>query len=279
MANEPDPAPAAPTEVPVAAIDHDNSALEDYVEQNKTKLILIVGAVLLAVIAYLLFTFNKESGKSTAAAALTGAETVEELREVVKEYPNSVVAGSAELFIAEKLDEEEKAEESYNTLKAFVASRSGHPFYLKGVSDLGLKEHVMGNLDKAVELLKQASAPGEAPAYIEQPALLRLGDALIAQGIAAMESDKESEAKALFEEATTVLTRLEEAGEEARFYKAAATKRKERIPHLTIKPLSPEAAKAAAAASVVSEPVVTPEGEAAEGAAPAEAEVVVPDGN
>lgn len=278
MANEPDPAPATTSEVPVASIEHDNSALEDYVEENKNKLILLIGAVLLAVIAYLLYTYSKESGKSTAAAALTSAETVEELRSVVNEFPNSPVAGSAELFIAEKLDEEGKAAESLSTLQQFVDSRSGHPLYLKGVSDLGLKKHVEGKLDEAVTLLKQASAPGEAPAYIEQPALLRLGDALIAQGVAAMKENKESEAKTLFEEATTVLTRLEEAGEDSRFYKAAATKRKERIPHLTIKALTPEEAKAAeaAAAPVVAEPITIP-GDDAE--APAEAEVVVPEGN
>ena len=103
MAKEPEPAPAASTsEVPVAKIEHDNTAIEEFVEENKSKLILGVGAVLLAIIVYMLISFKSESGKSTAAAALTGAETIEELRGVISEFPNSVVAGSAELLIARR---------------------------------------------------------------------------------------------------------------------------------------------------------------------------------
>lgn len=257
MANEPDPAPAASTsEVPVATIDHDNSAIEDFVEENKNKLILGIGAVLLAIIVYMLASFKSESGKSTAAAALTGAETVEELRGVISEFPNSVVAGSAELLIAAKLMEEDKADESREVLEEFYSARKGHPLYLKGVSDLGLREHVDGNLDKAVSLLQEAAVPGEAPGFIEQTALLRLGDALTAQGMTAMASD-ESAAQEWFDQATQAFEDLETKAAENSVYKRTAAQRKERLPHLSIKPTSPEEAQAAAPA-VVEPAVVEP---------------------
>ena len=82
MASPSDQAPA-PAEVPVAKIEHDNSAFEDYVEQNRTKLIIGVLAALAVIIGYLALSYVKESGASKAAAALTGAESVEDLRKVV----------------------------------------------------------------------------------------------------------------------------------------------------------------------------------------------------
>ena len=273
MANEPDPAPAAATsEIPVAAIDHDNSALEDFVEENKTMLMLGIGAVLLAVIIYLLISFKSESGKSTAAAALTGAESIDELQAVIGEFPNSVVAGSAELLISEKLMEEDKAEESLTALQTFYDTRKGHPLYLKGVSDLGLKKHVAGDLDKAVSLFKEATVPGEAPGFIAQTALLRLGDVLTAQAVAALASG-DSNAEALFTEATQAFEDLEAKAAENSTYKRTAAQRKERLPHLSIKPMSAE--EAAAAVPVLIEPVeVLP---AANDASPATE--VAPEGN
>ena len=246
MANPSDPAPAASTpEIPVAKIEHDNSQLEDFLEANKSKLLLGLGAILVSVIGYLVISFKRESGISAAAAALTGASSVEELQKVVSEFPDDNVAGTAELLIAEKLKAEGKADESYEALKTFEANRKGHPLYLKGVSDLGLREHVRGNLEEAVKWLKQAATSEDG--FIEQPALLRLGDALTAQGIAALNGGDAAKATSFFDEALKTFESLSTKADENSTFQRMADQRIERLPHLSIKPLTPEAAKAAAA--------------------------------
>ena len=117
------------------------------------------------------------------------------------------------------------------------------------MSDLGLQEHVKGNLTAAVDRLRAASSPGAAPGYIAQTALLRLGDALTAQGLEAMASEDVEKAKSLFEEAKVVFEDLEEQAGENSSLGRTAKQRKERVPHLSIKPLTPEEAAAKAAAA------------------------------
>lgn len=242
MANEPDPAPSPnPSQVPVATIEHDNSQVEDFLEQHKSKLILAGVAVLVAVVAWVGIKFAKESGFSEAAGALTGAETIEELRGVIKEYPDIVVAGTASLFIIDQLQKEEKADEAYTALKDFVASHPDHPLYPKGLSDLGLQEHVKGDLEEAVSLLRKAST---REAFIAHPALLRLGDAITAQGLEAMQNGDVETAKSLFSEAQVVYENLEERVGDDRDLGSVAKRRRERLPHLSLPPLSPEEAKA-----------------------------------
>ena len=239
---------SSPAKVPVANIEHDNSPLEDFVEKHKAKLLICLLAAPLIIVGFLAFNYFKGAAASEAAAALTGATAVEELRDVVRNYPKSVVAGSAELLMAEKLKEEGKADEGYALLKNFVERRKGHPLYNKGLSDLGVKEHVRGDLEAAVTLLRRATAPGAGPDVIKQIALLRLGDALTAQGLEAMARDDVERAKTLFAEAQIAFQDCQAlAGEETK-HARTAKERKERLPHLSIPPLpAKEAAEVAPA--------------------------------
>ena len=63
---EPEPQPVSPASVPVATIEHDNSALEEFVEENKSKLVLAVLALLVVIVGFLLMRYFKESGVSQA---------------------------------------------------------------------------------------------------------------------------------------------------------------------------------------------------------------------
>lgn len=257
MSNQPDPAPSS-AEIPVASIEHDNSQIEEFIEQNRNKLILAALVIVVGVIAYVGFKYTKESGFSEAAGALTGAETIEELREVVSNYPNDVVAGTAELLIIDKLQEEDKLDEAHTALKQFVSTYTEHPLHLKAVSDLGLLEHMKGDLGEAVNQLRQASAEGAAPEFISHPAQLRLGDAIIAQGLEAMANDDVTTAESFFEEARTVFEDLEaRAGEQSELTRLAKDRR-ERLSHLSIRPLSAEQAKAQAAATPSETPAEVP---------------------
>lgn len=245
MANPSDQAPPASPEVPVATIEHDNSQLEEFVEQNKNKLLAAIALFLIIIIGFVGFRFVQDSGASKAAGALTAAKTIEELETVVSDFPNSVVAGSAELLIAGRLAAQDKDDESYAKLEAFVNNRKEHPLYYQGLSDLGLKDHVKGDLAKAVERLKEASSASEAPEFVQQTALLRLGDALTAQGLGAMAEDNVEAAKARFAEAQIAFEDLESRAGENTAYQRSAKQRRERLPHLSIKPLTPEEGRAA----------------------------------
>ena len=108
MANKSTPATPAQPEVPVATIEHEASALEEFVDEHKSRILLGIIAVLAIVVGTMVFKYRSESNFSAAAGVLTGAETIEELRKVVSDYPGEVVAGSALLIIADKLESEEE---------------------------------------------------------------------------------------------------------------------------------------------------------------------------
>lgn len=245
MANQPDPAPDT-AEVPVAKIEHQNTQVEEFVERHRLSLLLGLVAILVIIVGYFGFRFMQKSSYAEAAGAFTGAESIEELQEVISNHPNAVAAGSAELLIAGKLQEEGKEDESYAMLKTFVETRKDHPLYYKGVSDLGLKEHLKGNLDAAVQLLREAASAGVAPGYIEQPALLRLGDALTAQGLEAMANNDEEAANNFFSEAQVAFEDLESRAGQDTSLGRTAKERRERLPHLSNPPLTPEEAAAKA---------------------------------
>ena len=242
MANKSTP---AQPEVPVATIEHEASAFEDFVDANKSKIIWGIIGLLAIMIAVMGFKYKSESNFSAAAGVLTGAETVEELRKVVSDYPGDVVAGSALLLIADKLQEDDKADESYTELKKFVDTFAGHPLYDKGVSDLALKEQEKGNFDDAIALLKGITAL-DRKGFAAQNGLLRLGDALTAKGLAAMKDGDVDGAKKLFDEAKLAFDDLEERTP-SEGLKRTLTERRDRLPHLSIVPTTPEAAEAAAA--------------------------------
>ena len=183
-------------------------------------------------------------------------------------------------MVSKMQDEEGKTDESYAALKAFVDNRKDHPLYYKGVSDLGLKEHLKGNLDAAIALLKEAATPGTAPGFIEQMALVRLGDALTAKGLEAMAGDDVDKAKSLFDEADVAYGDLETRAGENSPLSRTASQRKERLPHLSIPTTTPEQAEAATE-TLAPPPTeeVTTELPAAELAPPADDAAEVPEEN
>ena len=98
-----------------------------------------------------------------------------------------------------------------------------------------------------------------------------------------MAAADESAAKALFDEATQIFEDLEAKAADNSMYKRTAAQRKERLPHLSIKPMSPEEAKAAMPAEeapAVIEPIAAEPVEVlpVEEANPA-AEEAAPEGN
>src|SRR5690606_29540508 len=99
---------------------------------------------------------------------------------VIAKYENeSDVAGSAQLLLADALWKTDDQDGAYQTLKDFVANREDHPLYAKGVSDLGLIEHMRGNFEAAIGQLKKATSI-EGDDVIKELSLLRLGDAHVA---------------------------------------------------------------------------------------------------
>ena len=269
MANKSKPAAPAQPEVPVATIEHEASALEEFVDEHKSRILWGIIAVLAIVVGTMVFKYRSESNFSAAAGVLTGAETIEELRKVVSDYPGEVVAGSALLIIADKLESEE---EKVAELKKFVDGYQGHPLHAKGRADLALIEQENGNFDDAISVLREITS-ADKKGFTAQNGLLRLGDALTAKGLAAMKEGDVDGAKKLFEEAKLALDDLEDRTP-SEGLKRTLTERRERLPHLSVLSTTPEAAAAKKAEEEAAAAKKTEEKAAAAKAAAEEAATV-----
>ncbi len=264
------------SEVPVAKLEHDATKWEDFAEQHGKKILYIVLGAVVLIIGYFIMNYRKEAGITEAAAELTRAETVEQLQKVVDNFPGDNASGSAMLLIADKLQEEDKAEEAFAVLEKFVNTKEGHPLYYKGKSDLALKKQAKGEIDEAISLLTDASTPGNGSAFEQQIALLRLGDAYVAKGLAAQKENDTEAAKAAFDEAQVAYEKLE-TDTQAATLKRTATQRKERVPHLSIPALTEAEAKAKAAEATPGDPA--PDAETIEIPPPGDGEAAAPADN
>lgn len=251
MAN---PSSTPPSEVPVATIEHRHSAAEMFVEENKNKLILALVVIALLLIGYFVVQHWNRTKAEEAGAALTSATSVEDYRAVLTKYEDdSEVAGSAQLLLADALWKTDDQDGAYQTLKDFVANREDHPLYTKGISDLGLVEHMRGNFDAAIEQYKKVAST-EGPDFIKELTLLRLGDAHVANGLAAMEADDTTTAEAHFEDARIAYDDLEATDNPN--WNPPALERKERLQHLSIPASAPGTVEAT---PVEAEAPVSPE--------------------
>src|SRR5437870_4045817 len=79
--------------------------------RHKSKILLFVGLFVVALIAYGIFETVRNSRAAAAQALLASAQTADDYRKVVAEYPRSAPAGDAYLLLAQRLRAEGKYDE------------------------------------------------------------------------------------------------------------------------------------------------------------------------
>lgn len=178
------PAHPESTPVPVAETTEELSDVISQLETHKkTVLLAIVGAAAIVSIGVIYRGLSDEKHQAAAQAFSQAAvsRNIEELDQVIAEYPGSVAAGNALLTKAELEITSRKSEDAQVTLLTFVEKYKKHPRHSQGLFAYGNLYQVGGDAEKASEyydrVLKEYPDSELAPF-----AIIRQGDILLAAG-------------------------------------------------------------------------------------------------
>ena len=116
-------APAAPA--PLGEIEHGPSKFDQFMEKNLKKVILLALLIVIGVAAFVITSQLAEAKDREAGNALLAAESIDELRKVSTDYPDSGADSSAQLLLAGQLFNSGKEDEAIETLKALAGK--DHP--------------------------------------------------------------------------------------------------------------------------------------------------------
>jgi TolA-binding protein len=169
------------TSRPLAEISHGPSAFEAFLDRNQKG--LVVGAILLALVgaAVIVVRGLKQAKIEEAGAAFGKATTITELQQVIQKYPDSPVAGSAKVVLADKQWAEQDLDGSVETLRSFIAANPEHPAVPSAKASLATR---LVHQDKAAdaEPIFHELADSSKSTYLAPYALIALGDIAKAAG-------------------------------------------------------------------------------------------------
>jgi len=170
--------------VPVAETTEEISDVISQLETHKKAVVIaILGAavILSLVIVFRGLADNKHLAAAEAYSEAAKTRTVENLDQVIADYPNSVAAGNALLTKAELQTTSGKSEDAQITLLTFIEKYQKHPRHTQGLLAMGNLYQVGGDADKASSyydrILKEDPESELAPF-----AMIRQGDLLLAAG-------------------------------------------------------------------------------------------------
>ncbi len=174
----------ASTAVPVAETTEEISDVISQLETHKkTVIVAILGTtiILSAVIIFRGLTSEKHLAAAEAYSQAASSRTVENLDQVIADYPQSVAAGNALLTKAELQLTSGKSEDARIALLAFIEKYNSHPRYSQGLFAMGNLYQVADDNDNAAkyyaQILKEDPKSDLAPF-----AMIRQGDLLLAAG-------------------------------------------------------------------------------------------------
>lgn len=166
---------------PLAEISHGPSAFEAFLDRNQKGLVVCAILLALAGAAVIVVRGLKQAKMEEAGGALGKATTITEFQQVIQKYPDSAVAGSAKILLADKQVTEEGAEASAETLRGFIAANPEHPGVPAAKARLATRLIQQNKLADAEQILREL-ADSTKSTYLAPYALLKLGDLAKAAG-------------------------------------------------------------------------------------------------
>ncbi len=127
---------------PIAELEHGPSKLEEFLDKNQKKLIILAILIFLAVIGYVIITGLAKKGAEDAGAAFMDASSEEDYNQIIKEYSNSNTAGSSAMAIAQSRTTDN---DRIAALDHFIATYPDHPGIPSKLLELAL---IQMNADK-----------------------------------------------------------------------------------------------------------------------------------
>jgi predicted negative regulator of RcsB-dependent stress response len=176
MAEDPSDTPR-----PLAEISHGPSAFEAFLDRNQKGMIVLGIGLVAATAGWIVVRGVKDSAEKSAGAVLSKADDLPALQDMVKEFPDTAAAGSAQLVIAAKQWDNNDQDASIETLRSFIATNAGHPAIPSARASLASRLMQQGKSEEATTLFRELADAPEAR-FIAPYALVSLGDIAKAAG-------------------------------------------------------------------------------------------------
>lgn len=169
--------PTDPQDTPrlLGEISQGPSAFEQFLDRNQKNLIILCIAIALATAAYLVYQGIANSKERSAGADLCKAEDLASLQTLIKDYPGTAAAGTAEIALADRQWADGQQGTAIETLKAFLSANPKHPARQTAKASLAAKLKDQGKAAEATPIFQELADDPEAR-FLAPYALLSLGD-------------------------------------------------------------------------------------------------------
>jgi TolA-binding protein len=124
----------------------------------KQKILIGVFVLIVVLLAGGVYVGLQAVKTQKAEAAYAAADSIESWQAVIREFPNSVVAGNSYLRIGPKLREEGKYSDSDAAYDSFIHHFPKHPLLVTGYMGLAANAELENHPDKALDDYKEVSA-------------------------------------------------------------------------------------------------------------------------
>jgi TolA-binding protein len=163
--------------------------------QHKTKIVLLIALLVVGLVTFGIAEYLRVSKAHAAQALFAKAESADDYRKLISEYPGTAPAGNAHLKLAEKLREEGKFDESTATLKTFTEKYPDHQLISGAWTSIAANLEAQGKPEEALATYQKVST-SYANSFSAPAALLAQARLLISQ-------KKNAEAERVYEQVMT----------------------------------------------------------------------------
>lgn len=150
------------------------SKFEQFLDRNQKGMIGLAIAIAIAGGAWIIHRGIEHSQREDAGVALTKAAELTDLQTILKDYPKTPAAGSAQLLAAEK-QWAINQDEAIATLRKFIEANPAHPATPTAQASLGNKLVKQNKIAEA-ETAFQAIVDNASARFLAPYALVQLGD-------------------------------------------------------------------------------------------------------
>ena len=170
--------PLPVTSLPESQIIGPDSGLDAdfFFEENKGKILGVIIFLLLALCAWLFYQHQQNETRKEQSSAFYNAKSSADWQALIAKYPGTIVAGNAQLLLADKLRDENKLDEALAVLSDFTKTAGSHPLIAQGWLSYAGTLEAKGDAAKAAQtygnIAGQYSSTEAAPAALASQARL-----------------------------------------------------------------------------------------------------------
>ena len=140
---------------PIGEIEHGPSGFEAFLDAHQKKLIIVGGILIVAAIAYVIGTGLKRKEIEAAAAEVSAASDITELRAVYEKFSDTPAGATALVKIADEYWADQEQQKAISTLKDAASQYPDHP-------NIGSIRARLANYHRALGEKDEAKAQFEA---------------------------------------------------------------------------------------------------------------------